>query len=89
MPTTRLIAFALMTGLASAASAEPKPKAVFVVSNMANESQAFSAKQFLKYGNDEHRLGFGLCARGRGEPSHQCKRNESRCRHASPLRKYE
>lgn len=52
MPTTRLIAFALMTALASAASAEPKPKAVFVVSNMANESQAFSAKQFLKYGSD-------------------------------------
>ena len=38
--------------MAFGASAQAKPKAVFVISNMANESQAFAAKQFLKYGAD-------------------------------------
>lgn len=32
------------------AVAQAKIKAAFIISNMANESQAFSAKQFLKYG---------------------------------------
>lgn len=34
------------------ATAQAKVKAAFIVSNMANESQAFSAKQFLKYGSE-------------------------------------
>ncbi len=34
------------------AFAQTKVKAAFVVSNQANESQAFSAKEFLKYGAD-------------------------------------
>jgi ABC-type sugar transport system substrate-binding protein len=50
MAKLKVIAFALLALVASAASAQGKPKAVFVVSNMANESQAFAAKQFLKYG---------------------------------------
>jgi phosphate-selective porin len=50
MSRVKVIAFALLAAVASAASAQAKPKAVFVISNMANESQAFAAKQFLKYG---------------------------------------
>jgi ribose transport system substrate-binding protein len=41
-----VLAIAAVSGL----SAQAKVKAAFIVSNMANESQAFSAKQFLKYG---------------------------------------
>jgi ribose transport system substrate-binding protein len=48
----KIIAFALLSAVALGASAQSKPKAVFVISNMANESQAFSAKQFLKFGAD-------------------------------------
>jgi len=44
------IGLALMIVVAFGASAQAKVKAAFVVSNMANESQAFSAKQFLKFG---------------------------------------
>jgi ABC-type sugar transport system substrate-binding protein len=57
MSKARVIAFALLAAVAFGASAQGKPKAVFVISNMANESQAFSAKQFLKYGAD---YGFDL-----------------------------
>jgi ABC-type sugar transport system substrate-binding protein len=32
--------------------AQAKVKAAFIISNMANESQAFSAKQFLKFGSE-------------------------------------
>lgn len=44
------VALVLMVAVAFGASAQAKVKAAFVVSNMANESQAFSAKQFLKFG---------------------------------------
>ena len=57
MSRVKVIAFALLAALASGASAQAKPKAVFVISNMANESQAFAAKQFLKYGPE---FGFDL-----------------------------
>lgn len=50
MSKMKVIVFALLAAVALGASAQAKPKAVFVISNMANESQAFSAKQFLKYG---------------------------------------
>lgn len=52
MSKMKVIAFALLAAAAVGASAQAKPKAVFVISNMANESQAFSAKQFLKFGAD-------------------------------------
>jgi len=52
MSKLKVVAFALLAGVAFGASAQAKPKAVFVISNMANESQAFAAKQFLKYGAD-------------------------------------
>ncbi len=57
MSKLKVIAFALLAAVAFGASAQAKPKAVFVISNMANESQAFSAKQFLKYGTE---FGFDL-----------------------------
>jgi ribose transport system substrate-binding protein len=52
MSKMKVTVFALLAAVAFGASAQAKPKAVFVISNMANESQAFSAKQFLKYGAD-------------------------------------
>jgi len=52
MSKLKVFAFALLSAVAFAASAQAKPKAAFVISNMANESQAFSAKQFLRYGKD-------------------------------------
>jgi ribose transport system substrate-binding protein len=52
MSKVKVVAFALLAAVAFGASAQAKPKAVFVISNMANESQAFAAKQFLKYGAD-------------------------------------
>ena len=52
MSRLKVIAFALLAVVALGANAQAKPKAVFVISNMANESQAFAAKQFLKYGAD-------------------------------------
>jgi ribose transport system substrate-binding protein len=53
--TKRVMVFALALAVgagfgAFAQSKTAKVKAAFIVSNMANESQAFSAKQFLKYG---------------------------------------
>lgn len=47
-----VIGLALLLGLAFGASAQAKIKAAFIVSNGANESQAFSAKEFVKYGPD-------------------------------------
>ena len=47
-----VIAMALLTVAAFGVSAQAKLKAAFIISNMANESQAFSAKQFLKYGSE-------------------------------------
>jgi ribose transport system substrate-binding protein len=44
------IGLVLLIAAVSTVSAQAKVKAAFIVSNMANESQAFSAKQFLKYG---------------------------------------
>ena len=46
------IGLVLLLALAFGLSAQAKVKAAFIVSNMANESQAFSAKQFLKYGSE-------------------------------------
>ena len=57
MSRLRIVGFALLAAMAVGANAQSKPKAVFVISNMANESQAFSAKQFLKYGAE---FGFDL-----------------------------
>jgi ribose transport system substrate-binding protein len=45
-----VLVLALVAGFGAVAQA--KVKAAFVISNMANESQAFSAKQFLKYGSE-------------------------------------
>lgn len=45
-----VIGLVLLIATVSGLSAQAKVKAAFIVSNMANESQAFSAKQFLKYG---------------------------------------
>ncbi len=59
MRNPKVLAFALLAGLTSVASAQEKPKAVFVIANAANESQAFSAKQFLKYGPE---FGFDIQA---------------------------
>ena len=44
------IALVLLVAAVFGASAQAKVKAAFVISNMANESQAFSSKQFLKFG---------------------------------------
>jgi ABC-type sugar transport system substrate-binding protein len=50
MKRVLVIGFVLLIAAVSGVSAQAKVKAAFIVSNMANESQAFSAKQFLKYG---------------------------------------
>jgi len=50
MSRLKVLVLAVLAAVAVGASAQEKPKALFVVSNMANESQAFAAKQFLKYG---------------------------------------
>ncbi len=47
-----VIGLALLIGMSAGAFAQAKVKAAFIVSNQANESQAFSAKEFLKYGAD-------------------------------------
>ncbi|HCM27056.1 MAG: hypothetical protein A2Z99_20165 [Treponema sp. GWB1_62_6] len=48
-----LIALVLLVGTVFGVNAQAKKiKAAFIVSNMANESQAFSQKMFLKYGAD-------------------------------------
>jgi ABC-type sugar transport system substrate-binding protein len=44
------IAVVLAFGLVLGVGAQAKVKAAFIVSNQANESQAFSAREFLKYG---------------------------------------
>ena len=45
-----VIALVLLVAAAIEVGAQAKVKAAFIISNMANESQAFSSKQFLKYG---------------------------------------
>lgn len=45
-----VIALALLVAAVFGANAQAKVKAAFIISNMANESQAFSQKMFLKYG---------------------------------------
>jgi ribose transport system substrate-binding protein len=50
MKKVLVIALVLLAVVAFGTGAQAKVKAAFVVSNMANESQAFSAKQFLKFG---------------------------------------
>ncbi len=50
MKKALVIALVLLVAVASGVSAQAKLKAAFIISNMANESQAFSSKQFLKYG---------------------------------------
>jgi ribose transport system substrate-binding protein len=45
-----VIALVLLVAVAFGVSAQAKLKAAFIISNMANESQAFSSKMFLKYG---------------------------------------
>ena len=57
MSRLKIIAFAVLATAAFGVSAQGKPKAVFVISNRANESQAFAAKQFEKYGSE---FGFDL-----------------------------
>ncbi|HWR11367.1 MAG TPA: sugar ABC transporter substrate-binding protein [Rectinemataceae bacterium] len=52
MKKVLVIAMALLVVAAVGVSAQAKLKAAFIISNMANESQAFSAKQFLKYGSE-------------------------------------
>ncbi|MDP2790692.1 MAG: sugar ABC transporter substrate-binding protein [Rectinemataceae bacterium] len=52
MKKTLVIALVLLVAVAFGAGAQAKVKAAFIISNMANESQAFSAKQFLKYGSE-------------------------------------
>jgi ribose transport system substrate-binding protein len=46
------IGAALLFAMAVGAGAQAKVKVAFIVSNQANESQAFSAKEFVKYGPD-------------------------------------
>ncbi len=50
MKKALVIALVLLVAVVSGVSAQAKLKAAFIISNMANESQAFSSKQFLKYG---------------------------------------
>jgi ABC-type sugar transport system substrate-binding protein len=45
-----VVALVLLVVAAFGVSAQAKLKAAFIISNMANESQAFSSKMFLKYG---------------------------------------
>jgi len=52
MKKALVIALVLLMAVAFGVSAQAKLKAAFIISNMANESQAFSAKQFLKYGSE-------------------------------------
>jgi len=47
-----VIGMVLLVALTLGVGAQAKVKAAFIVSNMANESQAFSAKQFLKFGSE-------------------------------------
>ena len=73
-----VIGLVLLVVAAFGASAQAKVKAAFVVSNMANESQAFSAKQFLKFGSE---YGFDMYtydAKGDTRPSPRSSPTASR-----------
>jgi ribose transport system substrate-binding protein len=50
MKRVLVLVLVLLAVVAFGAGAQAKVKAAFIISNMANESQAFSAKQFLKFG---------------------------------------
>jgi ABC-type sugar transport system substrate-binding protein len=52
MKRALVIGLLLLVAASFGASAQAKVKAAFIISNMANESQAFSSKQFLKYGSE-------------------------------------
>jgi len=53
MKRVLLIGLVLLLAMSVGVSAQAKKvKAAFIISNMANESQAFSSKQFLKYGSE-------------------------------------
>jgi ABC-type sugar transport system substrate-binding protein len=52
MKRVLIIGLVMLVTVAIGASAQAKVKAAFIISNMANESQAFSSKQFLKYGSE-------------------------------------
>jgi ribose transport system substrate-binding protein len=51
MKKALVIGLVLLAVFAIGATAQNLVKAAFIISNMANESQAFSAKQFLKFGS--------------------------------------
>ena len=50
MRKAMVIALVLLTVFSFGVSAQTRVKAAFIVSNQANESQAFSAREFVKYG---------------------------------------
>jgi len=50
MRKAMVIALVLLTVFGFSATAQARVKAAFIVSNQANESQAFSAREFVKYG---------------------------------------
>jgi ABC-type sugar transport system, periplasmic component len=50
MKKALVVGLVLMLAATFGLGAQAKVKAAFIISNMANESQAFSSKQFLKYG---------------------------------------
>jgi len=50
MRKAMVIALVLLTVFSFSVSAQARVKAAFIVSNQANESQAFSAREFVKYG---------------------------------------
>ncbi len=50
MRKAMVIALVLLTVFSFSATAQARVKAAFIVSNQANESQAFSAREFVKYG---------------------------------------
>lgn len=50
MRKAMIIALVLLTVFSFGAAAQARVKAAFIVSNQANESQAFSAREFVKYG---------------------------------------
>jgi ribose transport system substrate-binding protein len=57
MKKVLVIGSVLLAAVAFGAGAQAKVKAAFIINNMANESMAFSSKQFLKYGSE---YGFDL-----------------------------
>jgi ribose transport system substrate-binding protein len=52
MKRALVIGIVLLFAVAFGVGAQAKVKAAFIISNMANESQSFSSKQFLKYGSE-------------------------------------